>query len=313
MKGLFRTAVGALAILGAAALPVHAEDKTISMGTMNWEDLMPISLITKKVLEDAGYAVKLTNFSEWGIAYAALSKGDAQILCSQTDYVAHDYWSKNKNKLEKLSPVSHGLRDFIAVPSYVTINSIDQMNGVADKFGGKIVGIEPGAGQMKEVANAISDYGLKLQLVEGSTAAMTAALQSAIDRKEWIAVTLWEPSWMAQKFDIKGLKDPKGDFAPPQSYYWIGQKGFAEAHPHAREIIASVYLPLADTTRSKRSQGRQDHGAGCRRLDQGACRPDQALGKHQEGLTFARMVRPRPGPAILGCCARRGRSSHRQA
>jgi glycine betaine/proline transport system substrate-binding protein len=246
MKTLFRAALGAIAIISAAAMPAGAEDKTIGMGTMNWEDLMPISLITKRVLEDAGYTVKLTNFSEWGIAYAALSKGDAQILVSQTDYVAHDYWNRNKNKLEKLSPVSHGLRDFIAVPKYVTIDSLDQVNGVADKFGGKIIGIEPGAGEMREVANAIKDYGLKLQLVEGSTAAMTAALQSALDRKEWIAVTLWEPSWMAQKFAIKGLSDPKGDFAPPQTYYWIAQKGFAESHPHAREIIASVYLPLAD-------------------------------------------------------------------
>jgi glycine betaine/proline transport system substrate-binding protein len=248
MKGLFRAALGALAVLGAVAMPAHAEDKTISMGTMNWEDLLPISSITKKVLEDAGYTVKVTNFSEWGIAYAALSKGHAQILVSQIDYIAQDYWNKNKNKLEKLSAVSHGLHDFIAVPSYVTIDSLDQLNGVADKFGGKIVGIEPGAGEMREIHDAISAYDLKLNLVEGSTAAMTAALKSAIDRKEWIAVALWEPSWMALKFDIKQLKDPKGVFAPPQTYFWIGQKGFAEAHPHAREIIASVFVPVSDIT-----------------------------------------------------------------
>ena len=235
-------------MVGAAVLPAHAEDKAISMGTMSWEDLTPITAITKKVLEDACYTVKVTSFSEWGIAYAALTKGDTQILASQTDYVAQDYWNRNKNKLEKLSAVSHGLHDFIAVPSYVTIDSIDQMNGVADKFGNKIIGIEPGAGEMREVAKVISDYGLKLHLVEGSTAAMTAALKSAIDRKEWIAVTLWEPSWMAQKFDIKQLKDPKGIFPPPQTYFWIGQKGFAESHPHAREVIASVFVPINDIT-----------------------------------------------------------------
>ena len=49
------------------------------------------------MLEDAGYTVKVvTEFSEWGIAYAALTKGDIQILASQTDYVAQDYWNKNK-------------------------------------------------------------------------------------------------------------------------------------------------------------------------------------------------------------------------
>lgn len=248
MKGVLKAALGALAMLGTAAMPAHAEDNTISMGTMSWEDLTPITDITKKVLEDAGYTVKVTSFSEWGIAYAALTKGDTQIMVSQTDYVAQDYWNKNKNKLEKISPVSHGLYQGIAVPKYVPIDSIDQLNANADKFGGKIIGIEPGSGLMRDTANAVKAYNLKLQLVEGSTAAMTAALASAEERKDWIAVTLWEPSWMAQKYDIKWLKDPKDIFPPPQSYYWIGQKGFVESHPHAREIIASVYVPLADIT-----------------------------------------------------------------
>lgn len=248
-RELFRAALGALAVLGVAAGSAQAADnKTIRMGTMSWEDLTPITGIAKKVLEDAGYTVEVTSFSEWGIAYAALAKGDTQVMVSQTDYVAHDYWNRNKNRLEKIAPVSHGLYQGIAVPGYVTIDSVEQLNEQADKFGNRIVGIEPGAGLMRDTANAVSSYGLKLKVVEGSTAGMTAALKSATDRQEWIAVTLWEPSWMAQKFDIKYLKDPKGVFPPPQTYYWIGQKGFSEEYPHAREVLASVYVPLADIT-----------------------------------------------------------------
>ena len=247
MKILWK-ALCAASMVGLTMMPARAEEKTIEMGTLSWEDLTPITGITKKVLEDAGYTVKVTEFSEWGIAYAALSKGDIQILTSQVDYVAQDYWDKNKNRLEKISPVSHGLYQGIAVPKYVNIDSVDQLNDNADKFGGKIIGIEPGAGLMRDTANAVKDYDLKLQLVEGSTAAMTAALKSAIDRQEWIAVTLWEPSWMMQKYDVKYLKDPKGVFPPPQTYYWIGHKGFSEENPQAREILASVYVPLADIT-----------------------------------------------------------------
>ena len=245
MRRLFNAIFAGAVALGLAA-PALAQDKVIKMGTIIWEDLTPITGITKKVLEDKGYTVEVTEFSEWGIAYAALTKGDVQILASQTDYVAQDYWQKNKNRLEKLSPVSHGLYQGIAVPKYVTIDSIEQMNEHADQFGGKIVGIEPGSGLMREAADAVEAYGLKLQLIEGSTAAMTAALKSATDRQEWIAVTLWEPTWMALKFDTKFLADPKGIFAPPQGYYWIGQKGFAEANPEAREIIGGVYVPIAD-------------------------------------------------------------------
>lgn len=248
MKTLLRAALGALAILVTATGSGHAQDKTIKVGMLPWQDTVPITGITKKVLEDAGYTVEVTEFSEWGIAFAALTKGDTQVMVSLTDYVAQDYWNRNKSRLEKISPVSHGLYQAIAVPKYVTIDSTEQLNEAADRFGNKIIGIEPGSGLMREATDAVSKYGLKLQLVEGSTAGMTAALKSAVDRQEWIAVTLWEPSWMFQKFDVKFLKDPKSVFSPPQTYNWIGQKGFSEEYPHARELIASVYVPLADIT-----------------------------------------------------------------
>ncbi|MNV00550.1 Glycine betaine/carnitine transport binding protein GbuC precursor [compost metagenome] len=209
---------------------------------------MPITGITKKVLENAGYTVKVVEFSEWGIAYAALSKGDIQVLASQIDYAAADYWKKNKNKIEKLSPVSFGLYQGMAVPSYVDIDSIEQLNANADKLGNRIIGIEPGSGLMSDANNVVKAYDIKLKLVEGSTSAMTAALKSAVDRKEWVAVTVWDPSWMTKKFDLKFLKDPKGVFPPLQGYYWIGHKGFAEANPRARELMASVYVPITDIT-----------------------------------------------------------------
>ncbi|MBJ9975050.1 glycine betaine ABC transporter substrate-binding protein [Pseudomonas sp. S75] len=246
--GVIKKALCALAMLSATIVNAHAEDKVIQMGTLSWEDLTPITGITKKVLEDSGYTVKVTSFSEWGIAYAALSKGDIQILASQIDYVAQDYWNRNKNRLEKLSPVSHGLYQGIAVPKYVPIDSLEQLNEQADKFNNKIIGIEPGSGLMSDAAKAVTEYGIRLNLLEGSSAAMTAALKSAIDRKEWVAVTIWEPSWMTQKYDLKFLKDPKGVFPPPQGYYWIGQKGFSEKNPHAREVLAGVYVPLSDIT-----------------------------------------------------------------
>lgn len=247
MKTLWK-ALCAAAMVGMTMLSAQAEEKTITIGTMQWEDLGSITGVTKRVLEDSGYTVKVVPFSEWGIAYAALTKGDVQILASLTDYVAQDYWDKNKKKLEKISPVSFGLYQAIAVPNYVTIDSMDQLNDNADKFGGKIVGIEPGSGLMRDAVNSVKTYDLKLQLVEGSTAAMTAELKSAIDRKEWIAVTLWEPSWMMQKYPVKFLKDPKGIFPLAQTYNWIAKSGFSVENPYAREVIASVYLPLADIT-----------------------------------------------------------------
>lgn len=231
-----------------SAVSVQAQEKVIKMGSLGWEDLLPISLITQKFLEKEGYKVELTKFSEWGIAFGALSKGDVDILTSQINYVTSDYWAKNKNRLEKVSVVSHGLYQGLVVPSYVQIDSVDQLNTIADQVGGKIVGIEPGSGLMRDVAAAVKDYDLKYQVIDGSTAAMVAQLQSSLERKEPIVTMLWDPSWMVQKFDVKFLKDPKGIFAPPQTYYWIARKGFSAEDAHVREALASVYVPIEDVT-----------------------------------------------------------------
>ncbi len=142
MRKIIQT-LGATALAATLAAPVLAQDKTITIGTMSWEDLTPITGITKTVLEQQGYTVEVEEFSEWGIAFAALTNGDVDIMAAQTDYVAHDYWTKNMDKLEKISPVSHGLYQAIAVPSYVTINSMDELAANKDMFDGKIIGIEP--------------------------------------------------------------------------------------------------------------------------------------------------------------------------
>ena len=140
----------------------------VGTGAIRTEDLVAYARAAREIKADAGYTVNVIEFAEWGIAYAALTKGDIQILASQTDYVAQDYWNKNKSRLEKISPVSHGLYQSIAVPSYVTINSIEELNPNADKFGGKIVGIEPGSGLMRDTETAVDEYGLDLELVEAA-------------------------------------------------------------------------------------------------------------------------------------------------
>jgi len=227
-----------------------ADDKpVVKVGAMVWEDVSAITLVGKKFLEQEKYKVELVTFSEWGIAYSALARGDVDVLVSQINYVASDYWVKNKQRLEKVSVVSHGLQQGIVVPDYMNINSIEELNSVKDQVGAKIVGIEPGSGLMRETADAVGRYGLQYQVIDGSTAAMAAQLQSAMERKQPMVTVLWKPSWMAQKYSVKFLEDPKGVFAPPQTYYWIAKKGFSAKNPQLREVLASMYVPIDDVTR----------------------------------------------------------------
>lgn len=240
----------AMMILACLALSAQADEKTsLKVGTMSWEDIQPMSKIGKKFLEKENYKVELTQFSEWGIAYSALARGDIDLLISHVDYVASDYWKKNKQRLEKVSVVSHGLRQGVVVPSYMPINSLEELNSVKDQVDGKIIGIEPGSGLMREVNDAVKQYQLDYKVIDGSTAAMAAQLQSSLERKQPIVTVIWEPSWMSQKFDVKFLEDPKHVFAPPQAYFWIAKKGFSAENPHAREALASMYVPIDDVTR----------------------------------------------------------------
>lgn len=238
----------AWAIALFVSLSAHAEDDVIKIGSLAWEDQMAISQPSVKFLQKQGLKVEFTKFSEWGIAFGALQKGDVDVLLSSVDYVTSDYWNKYKSRLEKVSIASFGVRQGLVVPSYMKVNSIEELNNISSDVGAKIIGIEPGSGLMREAADAIKQYGLNYQIIDGSTAAMVAQLQSSLERKEPIVVTLWEPSWMMQKFDVKFLEDSKSAFAPPQAYYWIAKKGFSEKHPHARESLATVYVPIKDIT-----------------------------------------------------------------
>jgi glycine betaine/proline transport system substrate-binding protein len=56
----------------------------------------------------------------------------------------------------------------------VTINSIEELNSVKDKFQGIITGIEPGAGIMKATNKRIEDYNLDFGLQSSSSAGMAA-------------------------------------------------------------------------------------------------------------------------------------------
>jgi|GEM_PF-4137729 len=64
-----------------------AQNQTIKMGSIVYVDVMPIALISKRFLEQQGFTVELTEFSEQGILFAALARGDIEITPSQVNYV----------------------------------------------------------------------------------------------------------------------------------------------------------------------------------------------------------------------------------
>ncbi|KIV54572.1 glycine/betaine ABC transporter [Aneurinibacillus migulanus] len=118
---------------------------------------------------------------------------------------------------------------------------------VGESVNYKIVGIDPGAGLMKATTKAIDTYGLeKWNLVEGSGAAMTAALKKAYDKKEPIIVTGWTPHWMFSKFDLKYLEDSKGVYGEAENIHTIARNGLKEEHPNAYKILDQFHWTSED-------------------------------------------------------------------
>ena len=192
-----------------------------------------------------GYTVEHEQITEAGVLYAGLAQGDVDMFPSAWPEVTHaSYMEEYGDDIEDLVAYYEGAVLNLSVPQYVDITSIDELAGQADRFGGRIVGIEPGAGLTKATQESvIPGYGLDdYELVTSSTTAMITELENAIDAEEDIVVTLWTPFWAMPAYDMKALEDPEGHFGEPEALHHLGRTGFKEDFPDAAEWIAGAKL-----------------------------------------------------------------------
>lgn len=208
------------------------KDLTIAVFS-GWAEGEASSYLWQQVLEDKGYNVKLESATA-GPVFTGLAQGDYDLTFDVWLPNTHkEYWTKFGDKLQKLGSWYKDAPLTVAVNKDAPIDSLADLAKNADKFGNKIVGIEPGAG-LTNVMNTsvIPDYGLKgMDFQTSSTAAMLAALKKATKDGTNIVVTLWKPHFAYNAFPIKDLKDPKGALGKPDSIYSVGRDGFTTDYP----------------------------------------------------------------------------------
>lgn len=218
--------------------PPAEPSKEITIGYVTWDCAISSSNVLKQVLEDAGYTVRLVAVDA-GPLYAGLAKGDIDV--TTTAWLPHThkaYWDQYGEKLDYVNKnIPGSARIGLVVPTYVTINSIDEMNGVRDKFNGRIIGIDPGAGIMQSTEKAIEEYGLDYELIASSSGGMAAELRSSINKNEWIVVTGWSPHWKFGRYDLKFLDDPKGVYGESEDVVTVARIGLSDEKPEAYAII----------------------------------------------------------------------------
>ncbi|MDN3022257.1 ABC transporter permease/substrate binding protein [Streptomyces sp. S.PB5] len=211
------------------------QGKKVSIGYIPWDEGIASTFLWKEILERRGYEVEAEQLDA-GPLYTSLASGNVDFQTDAWLPTTHaEYWKKHGDRLDDLGSWYGPTSLELSVPSYMKdVDSLDDLKGKAAAFGGKITGIESGAGMMGLLkSKVLGEYGLdkEYKVVDSSTPAMLAELKRAYSKKEPIVVTLWSPHWAYSDYDLKKLKDPKGAWGKGDGVHTVARKGFAEDDP----------------------------------------------------------------------------------
>ncbi|KOV53134.1 glycine/betaine ABC transporter permease [Streptomyces sp. AS58] len=211
------------------------QGKKVSIGYIPWDEGVASTFLWKEILERRGFEVEAKQF-EAGPLYTSLAQGDIDFQTDAWLPTTHaDYWKKYGERLDDLGAWYDKTSLELTVPSYMKdIDSLADLKGRADEFGGRITGIESGAGMMALLKNKVlEEYGLEgeYEVVDSSTPAMLAELKRAYADRKPIVVTLWSPHWAYSDYDLKKLEDPEGAWGQGDGVHTLSRKGFADDNP----------------------------------------------------------------------------------
>ncbi|PDP87058.1 glycine/betaine ABC transporter substrate-binding protein [Glycomyces fuscus] len=270
------------------------DPQEINIALIAWEEGIATTNLWKVLLEEKGYDVTVTDV-DVAPMYQGAANGDVDLFLDTWLPVTHaDYWEDYGDQLEDLGAWYDNAKLTITVPSYVEdVNSIPDLADHVEDLDGRIVGIDPGAGLTRVTKEeAMPGYGLDedFELVESSTAAMLAELDSAISEEEPIVVTLWRPHPAYAQYDLKDLEDPEGLMGDAETIHAVGRDGFGEDYPELTGWLENFELndeELATLEVLTLQEHEDDPEAGARAwLSENPEFLERTLGEDAEGLEF---------------------------
>jgi glycine betaine/proline transport system substrate-binding protein len=238
--------LGALALTGCGGV---GQNKGLLLANIGWDENVAVSNLTKVLLEDElGYeSVEIRTQDNLNETYRDVASGELDAF--------QDVWLPNQEAkldqvaedVEHLDPWFLGeTKQGMAVPAYMDVKSIPQLNGTDAKF---ILGIEPTSVMMQEVGQeVIPAYGLDQELVTAPTAGMLAEVERLYSFREEFVFLAWSPHWMNQRFDIRYLEDPKDAMGPtndPAECSTIVRGDLREEDPVAYAFMDALELTEA--------------------------------------------------------------------
>ena len=221
----------------------------LKFGYVDWPGVTAKTTVAKHILEYLGYDVKAEMYLV-PVLYKGLSTKDLDVFLGgwlpTMKLYLDPYFAKGTIK-----KVAINLNETIytlAVPAYVWeagVHSEADLHKYGDKFGRKIIGIEPGNEGNQIMIDAIKNNTYNLagwEVVESSTVAMLAAVEKAVKNKDWIVWLGWAPHWMNMEFDMKYLEDPLELWGPPgaEVVWTLSRAQFKEDMPNVYRFLEQL-------------------------------------------------------------------------
>lgn len=236
--GLLLTVLLVAVLAGCSS---EAGGKTVKLAYVAWDSEIASTYVVKEVLESKlGMTVEMLQVDA-GPMWAGIADGSADAMVAAWLPSTHaSYLEQYGDKIVDLGTNLDGTKTGLAVPTYMDINSIEDLKNsdLAGTLSNRIVGIEPGAGIMMATEKAITDYDLSdYTLLESSSAAMVQELAKAYQNNEPIVVTAWTPHWMFANMDLKYLEDPQGVYGGAEQIHTMVRTGLEEDMPEVYNFL----------------------------------------------------------------------------
>ena len=215
---IFAASAALLATLSGTALAAEPEScKTVRFADVGWTDIQVTTGATSVVLEALGYEPQVSTLSV-PVTYASLKNKDIDVFLGNwmPSMTADIQPYLDDKSVEQIGTNLEGAGYGLVVPQYVAdagVKSLADLGANAEKFGGKIYGIEAGNDGNRIIQAMIDDTKNNLsgfQLVESSEAGMLTEAEKAIKNNEWIIFLGWTPHPIMGELPIHYL-DGMGD------------------------------------------------------------------------------------------------------